>query len=133
MENLSNRTIRPEAEPTTQGTPLVRGKQEQESVNEDKLKFEAEQQKLEQQKLKVEQQKNDLDHNKQNLGWFGKVLGGGDNLTNNIAALVLLMCFVGIFITLCMDNMKLDTAETKKLLFGVIMTTIGFIFGSSKK
>jgi hypothetical protein len=125
MQSLTEK-IRPEAEPKTEGiTPSVTGVQEQNANIEDKKQLDN----------VAAKQEFDFksEHNKQNLGWFGRILGGGDNLTNNIAALVLLMCFVGIFITLYMDNMKLDTAETKKLLFGVIMTTIGFIFGSSKK
>jgi hypothetical protein len=137
VKSLTDLPIQPDAEPKKSGTPRITEEQEQTFANEEKLKseFALEQQKIDS-KRQAQEQKNNLANKDKDLGWFGKFLGSGDNLTNNIGGLVIFACLIIVLITLFLDiplAKNLETTKTRELLFGVIMTTLGFIFGASKK
>ncbi|WP_457814156.1 hypothetical protein U8C43_23875 [Sinorhizobium meliloti] len=68
---------------------------------------------------------------KMELGLMGKLFGGGSEKNGNIAATVLLASFVAIM-TLLVLSAVYPTASLSQPIagfFGIITTTVGYIFG----
>jgi hypothetical protein len=107
--------IVPTAEPTTASAnnPLATGQQEQASYEQAALEHR-------------------LLENGQNLGWLGKFFGSGPNAPTNIAGFVVVACFMGIVATFFKEP-NLQTSDLQKLLFGVMLTALGYLFGSNSK
>jgi hypothetical protein len=94
-------------------SPLVTGQQEQASYERAALEHR-------------------LRENGQNLGWLGKFFGSGPNAPTNIAGFVVVACLIGIFIT-AFKEQTLQIGELQKLLLGVLLTALGYLFGSNSK
>jgi hypothetical protein len=116
-ENITPPTgiIVPTAEqtPAANQNPLVTGQQEQASYEQAALEHR-------------------LRENGQNLGWLGKFFGSGPNAPTNIAGFVVVACLIGIFTTFLKDP-SAQTGELQKLLLGVLLTALGYLFGSNSK
>jgi hypothetical protein len=107
--------IVPTAEPINESNqnPLATGQQEQASYEQAALEHR-------------------LRENGQNLGWLGKFFGSGPNAPTNIAGFVVVACLIGIFATFLKDPNP-QTGELQKLLLGVMLTALGYLFGSNSK
>lgn len=65
------------------------------------------------------------------MGGLGKLLGGGDEKPGNIAAVVLFIAMIALAIVLLVSVLKPEAQLREAItgFFGIITTTIGYIFG----
>lgn len=69
------------------------------------------------------------------MGWVGKVFGGGEEKAGNIAGVVLIASLVAVLFLLFLWALYPDArlSEAITSFFGVITTTVGYIFGRNSK
>jgi hypothetical protein len=72
-----------------------------------------------------------LKHNQQNLGQLGKFFGANSTAPTNIAGLVIVASILLLALTFFAPVS--DAADARKLLIGVLMSALSFIFGASSK
>lgn len=77
-----------------------------------------------------------LQHRQQDLGWLGKFFGGSNSAPTNIAGLVIVFCFLALFITTVVTVKPEDAqrlSDIQKVIFGLIGSAMSFIFGAATK
>lgn len=72
---------------------------------------------------------------KMELGWIGKIFGGGVEKNGNIAGIVLLLSFLAVMTLLVFSALypEAKLSEAVGAFFGIITTTVGYIFGKNSK
>ena len=111
-EQIGTVTIDPRAEPTTNTPPSVSGQQEDAFYAATKLKY-------------------DLEVNKQHLGWLGQFFGSLHVAPVYIAGVVAVVSTILLAVTFFLSTH--DVSEGRKILVGLISTSLAFLFGASTK
>lgn len=109
---IGNAVIFPEAEANSNSPPNISAQQEEAF-------------------FKNAGQEYALRHNQQNLGALGKFFGANSTAPTNIAGFVVVAAVVLLGITFFVTVQ--DVADARKLLIGVLLSALSFIFGASSK
>lgn len=77
------------------------------------------------------QYKGKLEAERLKMGFVGKIFGSGENVPLNIAAFVCLFSFAGLLLSWFIPS-RIDPQYATQLFVGLIMASLGYIFGKSR-
>ncbi len=112
-QQIANVPIDPGAEPSDGPVPGISGQKE------DAL-------------FAASAKRHELDLLKQEMGWLGKIFGGGASAPTNIGGFALLAAFLFVGVSFCFPGSP-ELNDARKWAYTIATGALGYLFGSAKR